>query len=184
MKPFLTKKGREAIVKLIQRSHRQSLMSCTYHNPPPKKPKTIYSRLGGFIRPADRTYHSLKLCDANGELLPAEFEMCGEYDYRGLPVDTFVTLEELKIPLKEVLADAEAELQYVEEVCPHCDAVYTYCVDRYGYEVHCSNCHEVIMLCSKCLEDTDGEVQCDWHEKIEYGYSYGICRRGTTRHRL
>lgn len=61
---------------------------------------------------------------------------------------------------------AKEELYEITEICPYCDneqqTVY-WNTDKYGYEIECTSCGEVILLCDDCGHSPDNEVKrCDW----------------------
>lgn len=60
---------------------------------------------------------------------------------------------------------ATQELIECVECCPHCDGDQypLWDVGKYGYEINCPNCGELIMLCNECLHADDNKnMFCDW----------------------
>lgn len=64
----------------------------------------------------------------------------------------------------------------VTEVCPHCgrENTLTWNVEADGYQVHCPNCGEKMMLCDACRHSADGSPRtvCDWRETPDGGWCW------------
>ncbi|MCC2255559.1 hypothetical protein LKD70_14235 [Ruminococcus sp. CLA-AA-H200] len=73
------------------------------------------------------------------------------------------------------------------EACPYCmqeNVFPNYDVEKQGYIVQCKHCGGQMMLCDECLHADDNPTsQCDWHEEVRNGLSFGVCFRGITEPR-